>query len=132
LQVLDVLLFGVLKRAKKNQSREDELPAQVDHALRFFRAYEQATTSTAVRASWDNNRHLTINQAAIRSSKVFREPQGFDHVLDRLFARRKAQKRAWINQHVFRKREVCSLKHSHLITKSQNSREDTYSNPLFK
>jgi hypothetical protein len=76
-QALDVLLFGVLKRAKKNQHCDDGLPAQVDHVLHLFGAYEQATTSTAVRASWvktgcqyaekDNTRYLTVNEAVIRS-----------------------------------------------------------------
>jgi hypothetical protein len=44
-QVLDVLLFGVLKRGKKYQRRDDSLHRDVDHVLRLFRAYEQATTS---------------------------------------------------------------------------------------
>jgi hypothetical protein len=51
-QVLDAPLFAVLKRPAKNQRRNNELPAQLDHAMRVFRAYEQATTNTTVKASW--------------------------------------------------------------------------------
>jgi hypothetical protein len=80
-QVLDGLLFGVLKRAKNNQRRDDELPAQGDHVLRLFRIYEQATTSMTVRVLWvktgfqyeemDNARYPTVNKAVIRSPTVF-------------------------------------------------------------
>jgi hypothetical protein len=67
-----------------------------------FRAYEQATKSTAMTAPWvktgfqceekDNAQYITVNEAAIRSSKSFRDILGFDHVLDRLPARRQSQK----------------------------------------
>jgi hypothetical protein len=36
LQVLDVLLFGVLKRAKKYQRRDDSLASNVNHIRRLF------------------------------------------------------------------------------------------------
>jgi hypothetical protein len=59
------------------------LPAQVDHVLRLFRAYEQATTSMMVSASWmrtgfqyeerADTRYLTVNEAAIRSSPGFQK-----------------------------------------------------------
>jgi hypothetical protein len=51
-QMLDVLLFEVLRRAKKNQDGDDERRAQVDHFLGLFYAYEQAITSATVRPSW--------------------------------------------------------------------------------
>jgi hypothetical protein len=114
-QVLGVLLFGVLKRAKKYQRRDDELPAQVDHVLRLFRAYEQTTTITMVRASWmrtgfqyeerADTRDVTVNEAVIRSSPGFQEIWQFDYVMDRLSARRQSQKCGWINQHLFRKKD---------------------------
>jgi hypothetical protein len=101
-QALHMLLFGVLKRVKKHQRRDDELPEQVDDVLRLFRAYEQATTSTTVRASWmrtrfqyeerADTRYLTVNEAAIRSSPGFQEIWQFDYVLARLSARRQSQK----------------------------------------
>jgi hypothetical protein len=35
-QVLDVLLYGLLKRSKKFPMRDDGLDAHVDHILRLF------------------------------------------------------------------------------------------------
>jgi hypothetical protein len=49
-QVLDVLLFCLLKRSKKYQIRDDALSIYVDHILRLFRAYEAAMASTTIRA----------------------------------------------------------------------------------
>jgi hypothetical protein len=43
-QVLDVLLFGIMKRSKMYQMRDDGLSVHVYHILRLFRAYEAATT----------------------------------------------------------------------------------------
>jgi hypothetical protein len=87
-----VLLFGVLKRAKKYQRRDDTIGPQVDHVLRLSRPYEPATTSSTVRASWlktgfqyeerDNTRYLIVDEAAIRSSPAFCEIGEFDDVLD--------------------------------------------------
>jgi hypothetical protein len=82
-QVLDVLLFGILKKAKKYQRRDDTLPRGVDHVLRLFRAYEQATASATIRASWlntefdyemhDAETYLIVNGTKIRQGDVFRE-----------------------------------------------------------
>jgi hypothetical protein len=49
-QVLDVLLFGLVKRSKAYQIRDDALPIHVDHILRLFRAYEAAMASATIRA----------------------------------------------------------------------------------
>jgi hypothetical protein len=51
-QVLDVLLFGLVKRSKKYQIRDDALPIHVDHILRLFRADEAAMASITIRAAW--------------------------------------------------------------------------------
>jgi hypothetical protein len=51
-QVLDVLLFGLVKRSTKYQIRDDTLPIHVNHILRFFRAYEAAMASTTMRETW--------------------------------------------------------------------------------
>jgi hypothetical protein len=74
----------------------------LDHILRLFRGYELATASTNIRASWlkigfqyeerADTRYLVVDEAAIRSSPGFREIWEFDHVLDRISARRKSQK----------------------------------------
>jgi hypothetical protein len=95
-QVLDGLLFGVLKRVQNNQRRDDELRAQGDHVLRLFRIYEQATTRMIGRVFWvktgfqyeemDSARYLTVNEAVIRSPTVFCEIWRFGYVLDGLIA----------------------------------------------
>jgi hypothetical protein len=76
-QVLDVLLFGRLKSAKY-LARDPNLSPQVDHAMRVFRAYEQATTSTTVQGSWQKasfgfvmrsgTRYLWVDKANICGS----------------------------------------------------------------
>jgi hypothetical protein len=97
------------------------LSAQVDHILCLFRAYEQVTTSTTVRAYWmrigfqyeerTDTRYLTVDEAAVRSSPGLQEIWQFDYVLYRLSARRQSQKWGWVNQHLFRKKEIQCLKH---------------------
>jgi hypothetical protein len=52
-QVLDVLLFGRLKSAKKHLVRDLSISPQLDHVMRVFRASEQATTSMMIRSSWE-------------------------------------------------------------------------------
>jgi hypothetical protein len=49
-QILTVVLFGLVKRSKKYQIRENTLPAHVDHILRLSRAYEAAMASKTIRA----------------------------------------------------------------------------------
>jgi hypothetical protein len=51
-QASDLVLFGILKRPKKYQRRDDTLGRGVDHVLRLFRAFEQAIASTSVTGSW--------------------------------------------------------------------------------
>jgi hypothetical protein len=119
-QVLDVLLFGILKRAKKYQRRDDTLRKEVDHVLRLFRAYEQATASTTIRASWgktgfeyqsrDNATYLVINEAKVRQSNAFQEIWLFDYHPARLSPQRLAQKWGWLNEHLFRRKERRFLK----------------------
>jgi hypothetical protein len=114
-QVLDVLLFGVLKRAKKYQRRDDTLRKDVDHVLRLFRAYEQATPSTTIRASWQRTgfeyekrngaTYLIVDEARIRQSPGFQEIWLFDYHPARLSSRRQSQKWGWINEHLFHRTE---------------------------
>jgi hypothetical protein len=58
-----------------------------------------------------DTRYLTVNEVAIRSSPGFQEIWQFGYVLVRLSARRQFQKWGWINQHLFRKKEIQRLKH---------------------
>jgi hypothetical protein len=60
----------------------------VDHILRLFRAYEQATASTTIRTSWiktefdyetrDAATYLIVNETKIRYGDAFREVWVFD------------------------------------------------------
>jgi hypothetical protein len=49
--VLDTLLFGKSKAAKKGPLRDLNQGRDPDHVMRIFRVYELATTSLAVRSS---------------------------------------------------------------------------------
>jgi hypothetical protein len=51
-QVLDLLLFGRLKAAKKYIPRVDADPTDTDHIVKIFKAYELVMTSTTGRDSW--------------------------------------------------------------------------------
>jgi hypothetical protein len=52
-QLLDLLLFGRLKSAKKYLPGCDRAPTSIDHIIRMFKAYETVTTSTMVRSGWE-------------------------------------------------------------------------------
>jgi hypothetical protein len=58
-QVLDLLLFGTLKRHKKYLPRDEDEVREVDHILRIFRPYEAVTTSTRVRDCQEKVSFLT-------------------------------------------------------------------------
>ena len=114
-QILDVLLFGLVKRAKKHQMRDDELSEHVDHVLRLFRADEAAMTSMTIRAAWikagfghksrNGTNYLSVDEREIRGSPGFREIWLFDHHESQLSARRQRQNWGWINEHMFRREE---------------------------
>jgi hypothetical protein len=97
-QVLDVLLFGLVKRSKKYQMSDDTLPIHVHHILRLFQIYEATMAGTTIRAAWRQpgfeyeNRNMTtylsINEGQIRESRDFREILMFDYHESQLSARR--------------------------------------------
>jgi hypothetical protein len=80
-QVLDLLLFGRLKAAKKYIPRVDVDLTDTDHFVRIFKADELVTTNTIVRASWkkagfeycklDDTFQLLVNNKKIRDSPIF-------------------------------------------------------------
>jgi hypothetical protein len=121
-QVLDVLLFGLVKRFKKYQIRDATLPIHVDHILRLFRAYEAAMASTTIRAAWrqtgfeyekrNMTTYLSMNEGQIRESRDFREFCMFDYHENQLSARRQKQKWGWVNEHKFRKKNRTMLRAS--------------------
>jgi hypothetical protein len=76
-QVLDVLLFGRLKAAKKYFIRDAAVSPQLDHVMRAFRPHEQATTSSTVRESWE--------KAGLRFT------QRAEHITDRSMRRKSAE-----------------------------------------
>jgi hypothetical protein len=114
-QVLDVLLFSLVKRSKKSQIRDHALPIHVDHILSLFRAYEAAMASATIWAAWkytgfqyENMNMITyfsINEGQVREPRDFREIWMFDYHESQLSARRQKQKWGWINKHKFRKKE---------------------------
>jgi hypothetical protein len=112
-QVLDILLFGQLKRIKKHLVRDLTLGRDLDHIMRIFRAYELATTSVMVRSSWekagfgferrDRTTYLSVLEARIRESPEFAEVWGIDYPEERLTLRRRQQPWGWVNERFFRK-----------------------------
>jgi hypothetical protein len=113
-QVLDLLLFGRLKAAKKYISRADADPTDTDHLVRIFKAYELVTISTAVRASWkkarfeycklDDTFQLLVNNGKIRDSPEFAEIWRMIFPLEGLSARRRVQKWGFMNRQFFKGR----------------------------
>jgi hypothetical protein len=81
----------------------------------LVRAYEQATASSTIRASWrkagfeyekrDGATYLVVDEAKIRQAPAFREIWEFDFQPGRLSAQRMCQRWGWINEHLFRRKE---------------------------
>lgn len=110
-QVLDRLLFGRLKAAKKHLVRNPEESAQLDHVVRVFKAYELATTSTTIRASFqhtgfdyvqrDGVWYLTVDEQRLRAYPEFHEVWEIDYPEESLSQRRRAQVWGWLNKSHF-------------------------------
>jgi hypothetical protein len=113
-QVLDKLIFGVLKTVKRHVAKTDTLPPAADHARRIFLAYERATVSETVRSAWvysgfdcvkrEGMWYLTVNEERIRESPEFKEVRDIDFPEQRLSQKRRSQKWGWINQSWFPKK----------------------------
>lgn len=110
-QVLDLLLFDVLKIHKKQIRKSDKLSPEIDHLYRIFRAYEMSTCSTTVRSSFERAgfdyykkgdlNYLKLNKQKIENSSGFRELWEIDFQEENLSARRRNQRRGWINEQYF-------------------------------
>jgi hypothetical protein len=110
-------MSSYLKSSKneKYQCRDDTPRREVDHVLRLFRAYEQATASMTIKASWLKTgfdyktrgaaTYLIINETKIRQGDTFREVWLFDSHPPRTSKKRASQRWGWINEHLFRKTE---------------------------
>jgi hypothetical protein len=101
-QVLDLLLFGRLKAAKKYIPRADADLTDTDHLVRIVKANELVTTSTMGRASWkkagfeycklDDTFPLLVNDGKVLDLQEFAEIWHLNFPLEGLSARRRAQK----------------------------------------
>ena len=110
-QVLDLLLFGVLKAYKKHIPKNDHIRPKVDHFYRSFKAYELSTCSTTIRSSFskagfdyfkkDGKYYLKLNRQKIENSDAFKEIWQINYPEEELSTRRKNQKRGWLNQQYF-------------------------------
>ena len=74
-QVLDLLLFGVLKAYKKQIRKSAILSPVIDHLFRIFKAYEMSTCSTTVRsafqkAGFDYYKKNKINYIKLNRQKI--------------------------------------------------------------
>jgi hypothetical protein len=107
-QVLDLLLFGRLKAAKKYISRADADPTDTDHLVRIFKAYQLVPTSTTVRTSWkkagfeycklDDTFQLLVNDGKIRDLPEVAQIWRMNFPLEGLSARRRVQERGFTNR----------------------------------
>lgn len=110
-QVLDLLLFGVLKVRKKSIQKNDSISPKIDHLFRIFQAYEQSTCSVTicssfVKAGFDyfskvDINYLRLNREKIENSPNFKEIWDFNFPEEELTTRRRNQKRGWINKKYF-------------------------------
>lgn len=112
-QVLDLLLFGVLKKHKKSIPKNDQVSPKIDHLYRVFHAYELSTCSTTIRSSFkkagfdyyqkDGKNYLKLNRSKIENSGNFKEVWNINYPEEKLSPRRRAQKRGWLNKQYFPK-----------------------------
>jgi hypothetical protein len=92
--------------------RNLDLGREVGHVMRAFRAYELATTSLAVRISWektgfgfeqrDGTWYLYTNETKIRTSPEFAEVWALNNPEESLSVRKRQQVWGWISQQFFR------------------------------
>ena len=110
-QVLDKLLFGVLKKHKKYIPKNDDIQPLIDHMYRIFHAYELSSCSTTIRSSFmktgfeyftkNNKLYLKMNKSKIQNSIEFKEIWNHNYSLDDMSMRRKSIKFGWINREFF-------------------------------
>lgn len=113
-QVLDILLFGVLKNHKKYLPKNDNISPKIDHLYRIFHSYELSTCSTTVRSSFvkagfnyikkGGSYFLQLNREKIEKSPSFQELWDINFPEEDLSTRRKNQKWGWINKEYFPKK----------------------------
>lgn len=110
-QVLDILIFGVLKIHKKQIRKSDKISPLIDHLYRIFRAYEMSTCSTTIRCAFEKAgfeyykknklNYLKLNRQKIENSPSFQELWEINYPEEKLSTRRKNSKRGWLNEQFF-------------------------------
>jgi hypothetical protein len=110
-QVLDRLVFGVLKSAKRAVKKNSDLESVIDHARRIFVAYERATCSETIRGSWahtgfdyvkvDGIWHLAVNEKKIREFSEFIEVWNVDYQEEKMTPLQRSQVWGWVNKKFF-------------------------------
>jgi hypothetical protein len=107
-QMLDLVFFGVFKRAKKRIPRDPTLPLMQDHARRMLMAFESAVTSFTIRGSFGragivcvmtSNQTYVIgfDETRVRESPGFREVWDIDFPLARVSSRRQSSHWGFLN-----------------------------------
>ena len=110
-QVLDLLLFGVLKIHKKHIPKDETISPKIDHLLRIFKAYEMSTCSCTVRSSFEKagfkyfqkngKNFMKFDRSKIENSSGFKEIWNIDYPEAKVSTRRRNQKRGWVNKEYF-------------------------------
>ena len=111
-QVLDRLIFGILKVRKRQIAKNPDIPPNIDYLLRIFKAYELSTCSSNVMASFhntgfeyynvDNVQYIKVNENAIRNFPEFKEAWNLNTQESEFSPRRRNQKWGWINKEFFK------------------------------
>ena len=110
-QMLDLVIFGALKNVKKGLTPKETLNEVAALTEKIFRAYEQVTTSTNVRASFeragimseldDDLRRIIFNEEKVRNSFEFLEIWNINFDESNLSQKRKNTKWGFINKEYF-------------------------------
>jgi hypothetical protein len=111
-QLLDLLLVGRFKAAKKHPMRDPTVSPRRDHVMRLFRADELASINSTVGGSWekigfdftrrDGTHYLCVDEPKIRGIREFAEVCDIDYSETALSARRRQQRWGWLNEEMFR------------------------------
>jgi hypothetical protein len=110
-QVLDRLIFSVLKTAKRQVAIDTEIDEVCDHIRRVFMAYERSTTSETVRAAWRRTGfdyvpsgekwRLHVNLENLQECSEFKDVWERNYPEGHVSQRRRNQAWGWVNKDLF-------------------------------
>jgi hypothetical protein len=119
-QVLDVLLFRRLKALETYLAKDNDEDRETDHVPGVFRIYEGVTIAMMIRGSWekagftyqrrDRTMCLAVDEGRIRIGPDFCEISERGSPMGSLSARRRSQRRRWLDQRFFQVKYVRQLK----------------------